>query len=312
MPTSWHLPRYRQPRFGTRLTKPQPGRGVTVQRAAPDRRVPGLVGVWHRACYDSLATDSSKASTAERTLLGGSHPCVVDAALAWCNGSHESSRLESIAGTARRRSFMMWDTTWNLVILAGAFMALGVLRLGLGARQAARWRPGGRSARSPEHLPRSGTDVITAPSTRAPFRHGGVSVSGLTRWGTNRVFLVVVKQDGRGGSARWSPSIAPVRYRWWARRLREHSWGTPFELAEVDEGMPRRHWEAFVTHEGGRPIQRVRAAVLLLAWIALAMGGMARGAAGEQGWTRTTGGRFNPSESTSVANDRAYAKARWC
>lgn len=31
---------------------------------------------------------------------------------------------------------------------------------------------------------------------------------------------------------------------------------------------------------------RVRAAVLLLAWIALAPGGMAQGAAGEQGWSR--------------------------
>jgi hypothetical protein len=50
MPTFWHPPRYWQPRFGISLTKPQPGRGVTVQRAAPDRRVPGLAGVWHRAC----------------------------------------------------------------------------------------------------------------------------------------------------------------------------------------------------------------------------------------------------------------------
>lgn len=31
---------------------------------------------------------------------------------------------------------------------------------------------------------------------------------------------------------------------------------------------------------------RVRAAVLLLAWIALAPGGVAQGAAGEQGWSR--------------------------
>jgi hypothetical protein len=184
---------------------------------------------------------------------------------------------------------MMWDMTWNLVILAGAFMALGVLLLGLGARQAARWRQGGRSAWSPDHLPRSGTDVVTAPSTRVPFRHGGVSVSGLMRWGTNRVLLVVVKQDGRGGSASWSPSIAPVRYRWWTRRRREHSWSASFELAEVDEGMPRRLCEAFVAHEGGRPIQRVSIAVLLLAWITLAMGGMAWGGAGEQRWTQYWG-----------------------
>jgi hypothetical protein len=35
---------------------------------------------------------------------------------------------------------MLWDVTRNLVILAWAFMALGVLLLVLGARQAARWR----------------------------------------------------------------------------------------------------------------------------------------------------------------------------
>jgi hypothetical protein len=33
-------------------------------------------------------------------------------------------------------------------------------------------------------------------------------------------------------------------------------------------------------------MQSVRAAVLLLAWIALALGGVAQGAAGEQGWSR--------------------------
>jgi hypothetical protein len=53
-------------------------------------------------------------------------------------------------------------------------------------------------------MPRSGTDVVTALSHRAPFRHGGVSVSGLTCWGTTRVFLVTVKQAGRGASARWT------------------------------------------------------------------------------------------------------------
>jgi hypothetical protein len=41
---------------------------------------------------------------------------------------------------------MLWDVTWNLVILACGFMVLGVLLLVLGARQAARWRQGGRSA----------------------------------------------------------------------------------------------------------------------------------------------------------------------
>jgi len=33
-------------------------------------------------------------------------------------------------------------------------------------------------------------------------------------------------------------------------------------------------------------MQSVRAAVLLLAWIALTLGGVARGAVGEQGWSR--------------------------
>jgi hypothetical protein len=99
---------------------------------------------------------------------------------------------------------MMWDMTWNLVIVACGFVALGVLLLVLGARQEGRWRQGGRSALSHAHRLRSGTDVVTAPSKRALFRHGGVSVSGLTRWRTTRVFLVTVKQDCRGALARWT------------------------------------------------------------------------------------------------------------
>jgi hypothetical protein len=98
---------------------------------------------------------------------------------------------------------MLWDVTWNLVILAWVFMALGVLLLVLRARQAARWRQSGRSALAHAPMPRSETDVVTAPRHRAPFRHGGVSVSGLTHWGTTRVFLVTVKRDDRGASARW-------------------------------------------------------------------------------------------------------------
>ena len=97
---------------------------------------------------------------------------------------------------------MLWDVTWNLVILACVCMALGFLLLVLGARQAAMRRQGGGSALAHAPMPRSGTDVVTALSHRAPFRHGGVSVSGLTRWGTTRVFLVTVKRDGRGASAR--------------------------------------------------------------------------------------------------------------
>src|SRR6266516_7098785 len=38
-------------------------------------------------------------------------------------------------------------------------------------------------------------------------------------------------------------------------------------------------------HNGGMPMQSVRAAVLLLAWIALALGSVAQGAAEEQGWS---------------------------
>src|SRR2546430_7130688 len=38
-------------------------------------------------------------------------------------------------------------------------------------------------------------------------------------------------------------------------------------------------------HDGGMPMPRVRAAVRLLAWIALTLGSVAQGAAGEQGWS---------------------------
>lgn len=48
------------------------------------------------------------------------------------------------------------------------------------------------------------------------------------------------------------------------------------EMAEVDEGMPPRRWEVFV-------------AVLLWAWMALAMGGVAWVGAGEQRWTQYWG-----------------------
>jgi len=67
-------------------------------------------------------------------------------------------------------------------------------------------------------------------------------------------------------------------------------------------------------HDGGMLMQSVRAAVLLLAWIALALGSVAQGAAGSRAGAtcNNTGGRCNPSASTSVANDPAYAKARWC
>jgi hypothetical protein len=40
-----------------------------------------------------------------------------------------------------------------------------------------------------------------------------------------------------------------------------------------------------VPMDGGMPMQSIRAAVLLLAWIALALGSVAQGAAGEQGWS---------------------------
>lgn len=59
---------------------------------------------------------------------------------------------------------------------------------------------------------------------------------------------------------------------------------------------------------------RVRAAVLLLAWMALALGGVARGTVGEQGWSHLQQywGQVQSIKSTSVANDQGYAKARSC
>jgi hypothetical protein len=61
-------------------------------------------------------------------------------------------------------------------------------------------------------------------------------------------------------------------------------------------------------------MQTVRAAVLLLAWLALALGGVAQGTAESRAGAtcNISGERFKPSESTSVANDRGYAKARSC
>jgi hypothetical protein len=44
-----------------------------------------------------------------------------------------------------------------------------------------------------------------------------------------------------------------------------------------------------VAHEGGRPIPSISVAVLLLAWMTLAMGAMAWGGAGEQRWRQYWG-----------------------
>ena len=55
----------------------------------------------------------------------------------------------------------------------------------------------------------------------------------------------------------------------------------------------------------------ISVAVLLWAWLALAMGGVAWGGAGEQRWTQYWG-QVQAIRSTDVASDRGYAKARWC
>jgi hypothetical protein len=78
------------------------------------------------------------------------------------------------------------------------------------------------------------------------------------------------------------------------------------ELTEVDECLPRRHWEAFVAHEGGHPMQRVSIAVLLLAWMTLAMGGMVWGGAGEQRWTQYWG------QVQSITIDRCGQRPGFC
>jgi hypothetical protein len=82
----------------------------------------------------------------------------------------------------------------------------------------------------------------------------------------------------------------------------------PWELLRRGIAGPSRE------HDGGMPTQTVRAAVRLLAWIALALGSVAQGAAGEQGGAtcNDTGDRCNPSASTPVASDRGDVKARWC
>jgi hypothetical protein len=74
-----------------------------------------------------------------------------------------------------------------------------------------------------------------------------------------------------------------------AGRQRARSWSAPVKLVEADAHMSRRLREAFVAHEGGRPMQRVGITVLLLAWMTLALSGMAWGGAGEQRWTQYWG-----------------------
>jgi hypothetical protein len=66
-----------------------------------------------------------------------------------------------------------------------------------------------------------------------------------------------------------------------AGRRRACSWSASFELVKGNACRPRRLWEAFVAHQGGPPMQRVSIALLLLAWMTLAMSGMAWGGAGE-------------------------------
>ena len=65
----------------------------------------------------------------------------------------------------------MWDMTWNLVIFAVVFVALGVLLLVVGARQGPTWRQGGRRALSYEPMPLSGTDLVMVLIRHAPYRH---------------------------------------------------------------------------------------------------------------------------------------------
>jgi hypothetical protein len=83
LPISWHLPTYRQPCVGTRLT--QPSRGGTswsdvrlLTGVGPDGR-----GVAPHLLEFPLTIDSRTASTAERPMVGGGHTCVIEAAMAW-------------------------------------------------------------------------------------------------------------------------------------------------------------------------------------------------------------------------------------
>lgn len=72
----------------------------------------------------------------------------------------------------------MWDMTWNLVIFAVAFVALGVLLLVMGARQEPSWRQGGGRGLSHEPMPLSGTDLVMVLIRRAPYPHVRCQMSG--------------------------------------------------------------------------------------------------------------------------------------
>jgi hypothetical protein len=98
MPTPWHLPKYWQPPFGTRFTRPsrdgasRPGVRL-LTGVGPDAR-----GVAPRLLGFPLTIDSRTASAAERPILGGGHTRVIEAAMAW-----DGTTSRSAASPSRER-----------------------------------------------------------------------------------------------------------------------------------------------------------------------------------------------------------------
>jgi hypothetical protein len=69
---------------------------------------------------------------------------------------------------------------------------------------------------------RRGLGTVTVPESQLIVQMRQAQAQCSAPWQQVLVHLAT-KQDGRGASASWSPSIAPGRSRWWARRRRARS-----------------------------------------------------------------------------------------
>ena len=100
------------------------------------------------------------------------------------------------------------------MLLAGissivAMMALMLLLLVAGAE--ALWQRRGRRAMTHEPRPTVGTDPMRPASTQRDALPSGGRCPGRPGWHTPRVCRAALQPEGRGASARSSPSIAPNR-----------------------------------------------------------------------------------------------------